>query len=122
MQGDKKLIAVYTDSLPSGAQRLTLIRVQARQDGSGPRLTTRGLPRRCLADATPVSIRIRDESRTRTRVLIDGRPRRTTHRKRLQLMLHPERLAAGRHRLDIHSRDAAGNLGRRGAKFRVCAS
>jgi len=122
MQGDRKLIAVYTDPLPSGDQRLTLIRLHARQDVSGPRLTIPGLPRDCLPDGTPVLIRIRDESRTTTRIRIDGRPRQATRRKRLDLRLHPERLAAGEHRLDVRARDAAGNFGGRGVRFRVCGA
>ena len=121
IEGDKLVVAGTTSNPLSQDERLTLIRLHARQDGSGPIVTITGLPhRRCVDGPQPLLIRIRDESRTRTTVRLDGRRIRTTRRQRIHLTLSPTHLNPGRHSLTIRSRDAAGNAGAREAPFRTC--
>jgi len=121
MQGDKLVVAGYTSSELWGDQPLTLFRLNARQDGAGPIITIRGLPPRgCLSGPTPARIRARDESRVLTRVRIDRRPVARSHRHRTRVVVDPTELKPGQHVLTVTVTDAAGNLGRRGATFRVC--
>jgi uncharacterized delta-60 repeat protein len=121
MQGDRLVVAGYTRSELWGGQPLTLFRLNARQDGAGPIITIRGLPpHRCLSTRTPARIRARDESRVLTKARIDRRPLARSHRHRTRVVVDPTELEPGRHVLTVTATDAAGNLGRRGAPFRVC--
>jgi hypothetical protein len=121
MQGDRLIVAGYTRAGLSPDEPLTLFRLNARQDGSGPIITIRGLPpHRCLSTPTPARIRARDESRVLTKVRIDRRPVARSHRHRMRVVVDPTELRPGRHVLTVTATDAAGNLGRRGAPFRVC--
>jgi uncharacterized delta-60 repeat protein len=121
MQRDTLIVGGYTRAGLSPDEPLTLFRLNARQDGAGPIITIRGLPpRRCLSTPTPARIRARDESRVLTRVRIDRRPVARSHRHRMRVVVDPTELKPGRHVLTVSATDAAGNLGRRGAPFRVC--
>jgi hypothetical protein len=54
-------------------------------------------------------------------VRVDRRSVRRSRHKRIRLRLHTGRLSPGPHKLVITARDAAGNLGRFGSTFTVCA-
>ena len=121
---DSVVVAIYTRSSdPAEDEPLTLYRLHARQDGSGPifRLT-RFRPRACLDSTRRVLIRTRDESRVLIRIAIDGREVRKTRKRRTAITLDPAKLDPGRHLLTVSGTDAAGNLGRSGLTFRVCAN
>ena len=123
MQGAKLIVAGYShpSRQPNDGQSLTLIRLNARQDESGPRLDVSGLPhRRCQAGTTELVVHARDESRTTTRAWIDRRRLARSTRHRFRTELDATKLKPGRHRLRIRSHDAAGNLGARSWTVRVC--
>jgi uncharacterized delta-60 repeat protein len=126
MQGDKLIVAGYTYESERGAyapspRRLSLVRLYARQDGAGPRVKIRGLPRhRCLSGTQTLRVRIRDESRTRTRVRVGRHRLMSTTRKRFSVPLETTRMDAGRHRLTVRAVDAAGNAAAATRTIRVC--
>jgi uncharacterized delta-60 repeat protein len=121
MQGDRLLVAGYTRSEPPGDQPLTLFRLHANQDGSGPIGSVRGLPRRrCGRGLVHALIRIRDESRIHVRVRLDRRVIARSRRERLRIPIDLAQLESGPHKLVVTAVDAAGNLGRFGTAFRVC--
>jgi uncharacterized delta-60 repeat protein len=118
---DKLLIAGSTGIYPSEDFPLTLIRLHAHQDGSGPIATVRGLPRRrCLHGLEQALIRVRDESDVRVEVRIGRRVIARSRRHRLRVPIDTDQLAPGPHKLVVTARDAAGNLGRSGTTFSVC--
>jgi hypothetical protein len=123
MQGDRLIVAGYSRprGKPNDGQSLALVRLIARQDGSGPRLSVRGLPRRrCLTGVTELVVLARDESRVTTRAWIDRHRLATGTRHRFRVELDANELKPGRHRLRLRSIDAAGNLGARSTTLRVC--
>jgi hypothetical protein len=91
-------------------------------DRSPPRITIRGVPRRCASRGLRLRIRIRDGSRLRrASVRLDGRLLRTTTRKRVRLRLRSRTIAPGRHRVTVVARDQRGNRASRSMRFRRCS-
>jgi curved DNA-binding protein CbpA len=95
------------------------------QDQSAPVISiagVRGRRGRCTARNFRVRVRIRDGSGLRSaRLVIDGRRRRTTTRKRFGVLIRASRLRGGRHRLTVTATDRAGNRGSRSVRFTRCA-
>jgi hypothetical protein len=90
-------------------------------DRSAPRITIRGVPRRCASRGFRARVRIRDSSRLRrAHGRLDGRLVRRTKRKGFTLRVSTRGLRAGRHRLSVVVRDQAGNRAKRIVRFRVC--
>jgi uncharacterized delta-60 repeat protein len=119
---DRLVVAAYTGRPLDEGNTVTLTAVHAHQDGSGPIVQIRRLPRhRCGRGLLRPLIRIRDESDVRVEVRVDRRAVRRSHHKRIRLRLDTGRLSPGPHKLVITARDAAGNLGRRSSTFTVCA-
>ena len=130
MQGrNKVLLAAFSEyngpypQLPPGDEPLTLFRLHAHQDGRGPIIILRGLPRRgrCADGTLEPLVRIRDESRVRAAVRLDHRTLSMRRRKRFRVEIDTTKLRPGSHKLVVSARDAAGNLSRFGMSFRVCA-
>jgi uncharacterized delta-60 repeat protein len=127
MQGrNKVLLAAHPGTWPPAdvkPEPLTLFRLHAHQDVRGPIVTLRGLPRRdrCAAEPLDPLVRIRDESRVRASARLDRRHLTTKRRKRFRVEIDTRELRAGPHKLVVRALDAAGNLGRLGTAFRVCA-
>lgn len=120
---DKLLLAGATGTAADWDHRLTLIRLHANQDTSGPIVSVRGLPRRgCVGGVIRPLVRTRDVSSVRVHVTLDRRLIARTRRPRIRVPIDTAALAAGPHKLVVSARDAAGNLGRHGATFRVCGA
>jgi hypothetical protein len=123
MQDDRLIVAGHTHPRQHASQgtSLTLVGLHARQDGSGPRLYLKLLPRHgCLSGTATMLVLARDESRTTTRVSIDRHRLATSTEHRFGIELNATHLRPGRHTLRIHSVDAAGNLTVRSWRVRVC--
>jgi len=123
MQGDRLIVAGFTHPRDHRFQgtSLTLLGLHARQDGSGPRLYLKRLPRHgCVSGTATMLVLARDESRTTTRVSIDRHRLATSTRHRFAVELDTTPLNPGRHTLRIHSADAAGNRSALGRILRVC--
>jgi uncharacterized delta-60 repeat protein len=125
MQGDKLIVAGTTydeRGTFSGKPRLlSLVRLHARQDGSGPILTVRGLPRRgCVSASAELRIVARDESRVTVHVSVDHHRLTKTTRHRFSVSLDTADLEPGPHKLSVRAVDAAGNLGATRRTFHVC--
>lgn len=122
IHADKLVIAGYTWDPRKEERPLTLMRLHAGQDIGGPIASVHGLPRRrCVQGVVRPLVRIRDQSGVRVEVRIDRRAVRRSRQKRIRLRLDTRRLSPGQHKLVIAARDAAGNLGRLGSTFTVCA-
>jgi len=118
---DKVLLAATTDFWGPPDHPLTLVRLHAHQDGSGPIATVRGLPRRrCVDGVVRPLVRVRDESAVRVELRVDRRVLARSRRHRIRVPLNTSRLRPGPHKLIVTARDAAGNLGRSGTTFVVC--
>jgi uncharacterized delta-60 repeat protein len=123
MQDDRLIVAGYTHPRQHASQgtSLTLVGLHARQDGSGPRLYLKLLPRHgCLSGTATMLVLARDESRTTTRVSIDRHRLATSTEHRFGIELNATHLRPGRHTLRIHSVDAAGNRSAISRILRVC--
>jgi uncharacterized delta-60 repeat protein len=118
---DGLVIAGTTGRYQATEHPLTLVRLHAQQDGSGPIATVHGLPRRrCVEGLVRPLVRVRDESDVRVTVRVDRHVVSRSRHKRLRVDLDTSGLAPGRHKLVVSARDAAGNLGGSGSPFRVC--
>jgi uncharacterized delta-60 repeat protein len=124
MQGDELIVAGYTfekEKYGLGPRLLSLVRLHARQDGSGPIITVRGLPRRgCVERGAELRVIARDESRVTVRVLVDRHGLTRTRRHRFGVSLGGAQLDPGVHKLRVRAVDAAGNLGATSRTIRVC--
>ena len=122
-QGDRLIVAAYRhppDDTSRGTS-LMLFGLHARQDGSGPRIHVKRLPRHGCVSGTPTMLVLaRDESRTTTRVSIDRHRLATSKRHRFGVELDTAAMNPGRHTLRIRSVDAAGNRRAISRTLRVC--
>jgi len=95
--------------------------VRAR-DSRAPRIRLLGVPDRCTRRGFTLRVRIVEGSRLRRAgVRLDGRPLRSTRRKRFQVRIGTDALREGRHRIAVDGVDRAGNRGARTVSFRRCA-
>src|SRR3954467_111380 len=109
--GDKLIVAGFTHvrNDPREGRSLTVTRLNARQDGAGPRLAVKGLPHhRCVNGTADLVVLTRDESRVTTHARIDRRRLATNTRHRFHIELDTSDLKPGHHRLRVRSTDAAG--------------
>ena len=92
------------------------------RDAAKPRIRVRGVPRRrCATRGFGVRVLVTDTSPiARVRLRLDGRLLRSTDHARSRTRIRAGRLLAGRHRLTVVARDAAGNRSRRSVRFRRC--
>jgi hypothetical protein len=92
------------------------------RDSHAPRIRLRGVPARCARQGFTLRVRIVDTSGLRRAgVSLDGRPVRSTRRKRFQVRIGTDTLREGRHRIAVDGVDRAGNRAARTVSFRRCA-
>jgi hypothetical protein len=93
-----------------------------RSDDAKPRIRIGGIPRtRCVQSGFGAHVRVVDASPLdRVRLRLDGRLLHTTTAATFTKNIPARGLDAGRHRLAVDARDAAGNRARRAVRFRRC--
>jgi hypothetical protein len=115
-------VARFTFNYQDGMTEHSTVGVPCARDRRAPRVRFRG-PRRRRCTRSDFTLRVRVGERTplrRAAAYLDGRLVHATRRKVFRSHIAALRLQAGRHRLTVIARDAAGNRGRRTLAFRRC--
>jgi hypothetical protein len=105
-----------------GAVEENTHRMPCQRDATKPRIRIGGIPRsRCVRFDFTARVTVIDASALeRVRLRLDGRQLRTATAASFSERVPARELDAGRHRLTVTARDAAGNRARRSARFRRC--
>jgi hypothetical protein len=91
-------------------------------DERAPRIGAAGIPRRCIARAFRVRLRIAESFELRSvRVWLDGHRIAASRRRAFGVRIPAARLRAGRHTIRVIAMDAEGNTGAREFGFRRCS-
>jgi len=120
-----RLTFTYRDGVSESVESLSPCRQpRPATDRIAPAIKLSGVPGRpCQRRAFVARVRIVDSSRTRSRLLVDGRRERSVRRAaRFRERIPVGRLAPGIHRIEVRSTDGSGNSSARTVRFRRCGS
>ncbi|MEA2441247.1 MAG: phosphatidylinositol-3-phosphatase, partial [Thermoleophilaceae bacterium] len=88
--------------------------------GARPRVTIKGVPRRCVAHDFKARIKVRSNQLRNVHVLLDRRRIARRNSKSFTVKVRTARLRRSGHLLTVRARDASRRSGRATVKFRIC--
>ena len=106
---------------PGGTPQGEVLGQTVVQDARRPSVAVGGIRRRCVARDFMARVRVRDASRLRVVVRLNGKVIKRTRSKRFRVLIRANRLRRGRHKLSIVARDSAGNRRTVVRRFSRCA-